>query len=153
MPTVPSPLLTAARSTFESLALLYAAPADVGVLSDDAVGARVAFVESSGLARRGSLQVIVTRDVADALAVHMLGAVGARDASSRLVYQRDAVGELANVICGNVLPALAGTATVFDLSAPCSVSSGEARRDPTSVEWLAVDGGWAQVALTWEDAA
>ena len=30
----------------------------------------------------------------------------------------DALGEIGNVICGNVLPALGGKEAVFDLSAP-----------------------------------
>ncbi len=44
--------------------------------------------------------------------------------------QRDAAGELANVICGNVLPHIAGAHAVFHLSAPEVVPSDAPLSDP-----------------------
>ena len=43
---------------------------------------------------------------------------GLRRAAREPGLQRDALGELANIICGNVLPLLAGAEDLFRLSAP-----------------------------------
>jgi len=48
------------------------------------------------------------------LAANMLGE---SDAPSQ-EQQHDALGEVANVICGNLLPSIAGSAEVFDLGTP-----------------------------------
>lgn len=137
----PERLLTStARSTFESLALLYAeptpAPGDpLGALDTlgplDAFGAPpgdaldlafggsavCACVAFAGVARgeavEGVLAVCVTAGVAAALTENMLG-VGAAGRAER----RDAVGEFANVVCGHVLSAAAGPDAVFCLAAP-----------------------------------
>jgi hypothetical protein len=89
----------------------------------------------------------------------MLGA-GAAGAAER----RDAVGELANVICGHVLPAAAGPAAVFHLAAPAPVDAasdvaGAAAGDQDGADacrtwqaWLEVEGGRACVVLDAPDA-
>jgi CheY-specific phosphatase CheX len=133
---MPSPLLTAATSTFESLALLFAetpsggAPADVPLTH----AARVTFAGP----RAGALEVAVSDDVAVALAANMLGldpdAVRA-DAALR----RDAVGELANVVCGNVLPLVAGREAVFRLAAPAPCAPDAVPAPGALVETLVVE--------------
>jgi hypothetical protein len=148
MPPTPQRLLsTTARSTFESLALLFAEPAGPGApLGDGAVAARVAFAGSArGAAAGGALAVSVTADVAAALAENMLGADAAgADAC------RDAVGEFANVVCGHVLSEAGGPEAVFRLAAPAAVAPGEPGADggdPAWRVWLDVEGGRACVAL------
>lgn len=105
-------LSQATTATFEELALLFpehelspeqaAAPLNVAVT-----------VEFRGHAR-GRLVLRASSSILPEIAANMLGA----DASRQAPLQRDALGELGNVICGNVLPAIAGAAAVFHLSAP-----------------------------------
>src|SRR3954468_19062378 len=106
--TTRSPLLAAATSTFESLALLLPS-ADVTSAEAAAAPAYAVRVGFTG-PLRGWLELRVTDDVARAFAENMLGVA---DADAALV--RDALGEVANVVCGNLLPGLAGRAAVFHL--------------------------------------
>lgn len=105
-------LQRATVSTFESLAFLFAedecsaeqlaAPLD-GMVS----------VEFHG-PMRGRLVLRVSASLMPAIAANMLG-----DDESHLVpLQRDALGEMTNVVCGNLLPLLAGSDAVFRLDAP-----------------------------------
>jgi CheY-specific phosphatase CheX len=154
-PTPERLLETTARSTFESLALLYAEPATVTAAPGaDAVAARVAFAGAAhGHPAAGTLDVAVSADVAAALAANMLGAAAA-DAAER----QDAVGEFANVVCGHVLSAAGGPAAAFRLAAPAVAAfelGARAADGPTDAAagtgawrvWLAVEGGHACVAL------
>lgn len=105
-------LSRATTATFEELALLFpehdlspeqaAAPLDVAVS-----------VEFRG-PLRGRLVLRASSSILSAIAANMLG----EDASRQAPLQRDALGEIANVICGNVLPVIAGAEAVFHLSAP-----------------------------------
>lgn len=143
-----SALAQATTSTFEELALLLAVPADVSA-PDGAAGAprppcgvRVDFAGPWG----GSVVVRVAEAVLDASAANMLGIAAAPDAPAR----RDALGELANVICGNVLPAIAGRAAVFALQAPRWIGAADAACAPADLRvatTLEVDGGRIAVEL------
>ena len=107
-----SQLLEAATSTFEQLGFLFAdyeLTEEQAGLPVDAV-ARVRF---SG-PRSGILEVRIAGGLLPQLASNMLGT---EDAPEQTVVQ-DAFGEIANVICGNVLPKVAGPEAVFDLNAP-----------------------------------
>lgn len=98
--------------TFENLALIFAdrelnpeqasSPLDVTV-SVDFRGPQV-----------GRLVLKASARVLPSVAANMLGG----DPSRSAALQRDALGELANVICGNVLPMVAGADAMFRLSAP-----------------------------------
>lgn len=144
-------LATATTSTFEELALLLvvapearpdapaAAPADA---PRPPCGVRVDFDGPWS----GSVVVRVDEAVLDASAANMLGIAAAPDAAAR----RDALGEIANVICGNVLPAIAGRAAVFALQAPRWVGMADAACAPADervVATLAVDEGRVLVEL------
>ncbi|MGZ8379787.1 MAG: chemotaxis protein CheX [Gemmatirosa sp.] len=151
---MPSPLLTAATSTFESLALLFAESPPSGAQANAPLtyAVRVAFAGPCA----GALDVAVSDDVAVALAANMLGldpdAVRA-DAGVR----QDAVGELANVVCGNVLPLVAGREVVFHLAAPVARPVPTANDAPPHgaalTETLGVDGGRAVLTLVLDDPA
>ncbi len=149
---MPSPLLTAATSTFESLALLFAdvSPSAAQAAAPLTHAVSVSFVGPA----TGSLVVAVSDDVAVALAANMLGldpdAVHADPA-----LRRDALGELANVVCGNVLPLVAGRGAVFHLAAPalCAVPAFDASSTPLHAETLGVDGGRAVLAFHVDDPA
>jgi CheY-specific phosphatase CheX len=144
-----SPLLAAATTTFESLALLLPSveltPAEAAVAATHAV--RVAFTGPL----RGALEVRVTADVARSLAENMLGV---DDADPSLV--RDALGEVANVVCGNLLPDIGGREAVFHLSAPEPLDAAAAPQPAASgtklVASLGVDGGRADLALLLDPA-
>ena len=141
-----SPLATASTATFEALGLLLpdAEPSAEQVAAPLARGVRVRFDGPFG----GALTVRVSDDVALALAANMLG-VDAVDGDDRLV--RDALGEVANVICGNLLPELAGRAAVFHLRAPEPLATAEATAPdavrPSLAVTLGVDAGRAEVVL------
>ena len=149
---MPSPLLTAATSTFESLALLFAdvPPSAAQGAAPLTAAVSVSFVGPS----TGALVVAVSDDVAVALAANMLGldpdAVQADPA-----LRHDALGELANVVCGNVLPLVAGRGAVFHLAAPapCALPAFAASGTPLHVETLGVDAGRAVLAFHVDDPA
>jgi CheY-specific phosphatase CheX len=144
--TTRSPLLAAATTTFESLALL--------LPSADLTSAEAAGAQAYGVCVRfsgplcGYLALRVTDDVARAFVENMLGV---DDADAPLV--RDALGEVANVVCGNLLPGLAGREAVFHLSAPEPLDAADASwasasaAAPALATSLGVDGGRADVAL------
>jgi len=153
-PTPERLLATTARSTFESLALLYAEFASADPAADapagdriDALGpgAVVVRVPFAGVARGeaidGVLVVAVGRTVAAALAENMLGGTPGDD------ELRDAVGEFANVVCGHVLSAAGGPAAVFRLGAPEPVIDVGVALGGAWCAWLDVEGGPACVAL------
>ena len=136
-----SPLATAAISTFEALGFLVPdeRPSAEQLAAPLARGARVTFAGPFA----GALAVRVSDDVATALAANMLG-VDAVHGGDRLV--QDALGEVANVICGNLLPEIAGRAAVFHLGAPEAIPV-DAPAAPALAVTLGVEGGRAEVAL------
>lgn len=131
--------------TFERLALLVpdtitsaeqdAAPLDVTVL-----------VEFRGPAN-GRLVLRASEHVLPSVAASMLGESERRATA----LQRDALGELANVICGNVLPALHGAEAVFRLEAPrAHLGPQVASRDsdaPAARVVLGLENGRVEVTL------
>jgi chemotaxis protein CheY-P-specific phosphatase CheC len=141
-------LIEVTEMTCETLAFLFPMPPpEDGVNLDDEryeerVGARVRF---DGLFE-GSLTVTVPREMLPALAANMLGLTPDGTTPDQ---RMDAVRELSNVVCGNLLPAIAGTEPVFSVSPP------ELCEDPTSAHsphrvrarsWL--DEGWVEVTFT-----
>ncbi len=117
MPQQPTnALLQAATSTFEALALLFPEPCSTeGV---EFIPLSAAYSVTFHGAGTGRVVVGVTSGVLPALAENMLGAAAAPDAQ----LQRDALGEVANVVTGNVLPMVHGAAAVFRLDAPLAVT-------------------------------
>lgn len=159
-----SPLETSAISTFETLALLFAeaepghpsSPSLSSSASRDVALAHAMCVRFTGVgadAFDGALVVAVSDDVARALAGNMLGVAPAQaDVQAR----RDALGEVTNVVCGNVLPLLGGRRAVFHLGAPHPVplaavdalaDAGGVPHGPARRERLVVESGAAVVAL------
>ena len=105
-PLLQAALTTATHSTFEELGLLLVAgdPAASGAGEPaggpPAAGARVDFAGPWA----GCLVLRVSDDVLDAAAANMMG----RDAPPAEPLRRDALGEMTNVLCGNLLPLVAG---------------------------------------------
>ena len=146
MPTNPVKSLSrAATSTFESLAFLVPEeqPAVGATLVPLAAGATVGWRGPFG----GRVTIGVTAGVLRAAAGNMVGAEAAADPAVR----RDALGEIANVVTGNVLPLVAGATAVFRLDAPVVAADadfaprdGEERR---ALVHLRMDEGDAIVAF------
>ncbi len=140
-----SALQQAVSSTFEHLAFL---------LPDDEVSEDqgAAVLEGSCRVRfrgpvSGALEIEVFGPVLPELAANMLGCDGPPPPELSL----EALGELANVVCGNVLPAVSGMRAVFDLSAPETTTAPMLRRplddDTLAACLLGVGEGRVEVVL------
>jgi chemotaxis protein CheY-P-specific phosphatase CheC len=96
--------------------------------------------------KSGRLEVRVSANVAEALAGNMLGAESAVDAQ----LQRDAFGELGNVLCGNVVSAMTNGVGVFHLHPPRHMDAAALANDlepnEESID-IGLDEGRAQVRL------
>ncbi|MEP7383362.1 MAG: chemotaxis protein CheX [Gemmatimonadota bacterium] len=147
--TLAAPLVEASIQTFEQLAYFFAesgpddaAPDAIDPLQVDGV-VSVAFC---GLLC-GGVVLQLAGGILPALAANMLGL----DDGASAGEQQDALGEAANVICGNVLPRIAGTAAVFTLGVPQRFESWTAAVDalgPVAAHVrFDIEGGRADVAL------
>jgi CheY-specific phosphatase CheX len=103
-------LYRTAALIFEELSFLLPGPASQPIGDVPVAGASVAFAGPFS----GVLVVRVTRDIVPVLSQNMLGEEGSLDER----MQRDALGEIANVICGNVLPKILETDEPFHLETP-----------------------------------
>lgn len=78
----------------------------------------------------GKLIVMLPQAVLGELTANMLGLD--EDDNISIESRHDALKELANVVCGNVLPEIAGTVAVFNVAAPELIDAAT----PTSEEGL-----------------
>lgn len=139
-----APLFAAAASTFEDLACLL--PTDqldeTQASADPEAEARVAFTGPLS----GTLLVRTHGQLLPLLAANMLGTEAPPPA-----LQLDALGEIANVLCGNLLPLVAGGCPVFDLMAPevCALTGDELPPEvlPAASLCLGIEWGWVEVEL------
>ena len=99
-------------ATFEELALV-CADTQLSVQQSEAPVDLAMSVSFTG-PLTGCLILRATSDILPAIADNMLGTSG--HASEAVLT--DALGELANVLCGNLLPSVGGAESVFVLSAP-----------------------------------
>jgi chemotaxis protein CheX len=104
-------LHAAAAATFETFTFLSAE--DAPGTGEGGVAMVTAAVDFTG-PRRGRLALRVPSTLLPTIAANMLGDDDAPPSS----LQHDALGELANVICGAVLPSLGGPSAVFSLASP-----------------------------------
>lgn len=95
----------------------------------------------------GRLSVAVCRELLPVLAANMLG----EDEPPSEQQQYDALGEITNVICGNVLPEVAGAKAVFAIGPPRvqehGLSSPSAAGSPLAETCLALEQGRADIRL------
>jgi len=105
--------------TFEELGFMFPS-SDLDPLQKYATPDALGYVDFEG-PRTGRLVVRMCGGVLPVLAANMMGELEPPD--QRL--QRDALGEIANIICGNLLPALAGPKEVFQLRTPGALAPGE----------------------------
>lgn len=100
-----------AAETLGELAFLFADVVPARALESD--GAEELLVRFSG-ARQGRLVLRAEPDLLPVLSANMLG----EDAPTTKEVQRDALGELANIVCGNLLPLLTDPSNLLMLEAP-----------------------------------
>jgi CheY-specific phosphatase CheX len=141
--TLDQPLYAAAAAAFEAFAFVYAEPTEPN-LGADAFEDAAAAVDFEG-PMRGRLVLRVSGGVLPNLAATMLG----QDDPPATPLQRDALGEVANVICGALLPTLGGPSAVFALARPTVDTPWDrlvqAEGTPVAVASLDLDGGRADV--------
>lgn len=105
----------------------------------------------------GRLYVAITEDMLVPLAANMLGMEPGEEPPEG-VKQEDALKELINVVCGNLLPAIAGDEVVFTIGGPAIMDKTDL---PVEVEgmdfWgeteMTLDSGRAQLKLFIEQGA
>ena len=97
---------------------------------------------------RGLVSFRVPLAVLPELVSNMLGRQSSRGLS--LEQLQDGAGELANVMCGNLLRALAGPERVFVRHAPDVVMGTAAPLAAASVR-VQLDEGWAELGVTIEE--
>ena len=97
----------------------------------------------------GTLRLTIPDELSPMLAENMLG-IEQEECGEEI--QHDALKELLNVICGNLLPRIAGTEPVFNLSSPRIVTDEEAAESSglegaKSAVRLPLDEGWIGLAM------
>ncbi len=99
----------------------------------------------------GRLLMAVSGDVLPELAANMLGI----EEETGPEEQQDALKELINVICGNLLPELAGRKQLFNVNAPGILGAEEisaiASSPPTAAAKLALEEGQCDLMLYLDD--
>ena len=143
MANLDSELGRAAALTFECLSFML--PTEDAASNSLAPPAARAGVRFDG-PFAGELIVLASEDLLPALAANMLGSDGPPPSAQQL----DALGEVANVVCGNLLPAIGGRQQVFRIEPP-RVLAGPASTPPSqgvaATARLVLDEGWADLWL------
>jgi CheY-specific phosphatase CheX len=103
-----------AADTLESLALMFLVPEDEAARPLPSCNRRVAVTFTGPF--DGELTLAASDGLLPELAANMLGLENG--CNPTLEQQEDALRELVNVVCGNLLPAIAGKEPVFHISAP-----------------------------------
>ncbi|MCP4108482.1 MAG: chemotaxis protein CheX [Desulfobacteraceae bacterium] len=133
-------LYRVAEDILEKLAFIFSFPEEEreSIDYDSAVAASVSFKGPF----TGTLVMAVSEHILPELAGNMLGVENPDDTT--LDQQHDALKELINVICGNLLPSVAGKEIVFNVDAPVIISKDEAilrgdGPDPVAVARMDLD--------------
>jgi hypothetical protein len=136
--------------TLGALALMSLVPEDEAPATGP-LPLRAAAVAFSG-PFSGELVVRASAEMLPHLAANMLGLEEPSAASTD--HQEDALKELANVICGNLLPAMAGTEPVFRVGVPRVLAVDEsAAGPPSATARLFLDVGRVELALAVNEPA
>jgi chemotaxis protein CheY-P-specific phosphatase CheC len=129
---------------FEELCFILPHSVDKVIGNEPSVGAVVSFNGPFS----GKLLVRVTRNIMPVLSANMLGDDEPPDAR----MEQDAIGEIANVICGNLLPTIAGAEAIFHLESPVffegflPAGTGAPLRSEAEIH-IGLDSGKADVVL------
>jgi hypothetical protein len=143
-PVISRQLVEVTADTLEKLAFIFTFPADHVPALDDQ-NQECVRVDFRG-AFSGGMELSLPASALSELAVNMLGVED--DSQLSAEQQHDALKELVNVACGNLLPMLAGGAEEFNLDPPYRVSNASpAWNDPAAVGYLMLDSGPCRVRL------
>jgi len=99
----------------------------------------------------GTLRIAVPKTILAELVANMMGEESPTEAQGM-----DALGELANVICGNVISRIAGPERIFDLETPRVVPVGagaDAGPGKTIASRLVLEKGCAEIVLSLDPGA
>ena len=121
-------LARAVRDVFESLCFMLPTPSNGSIPPNPGSLSRVILAVDFSGAGRGCLHLTLPDSMIASVASSMLG----EDGPLELSEQYDAVCELANIVCGNVLPLIAGERAVFDLASPRVIATMDADLGETS---------------------
>lgn len=140
-------LYNVAEEVLEKLAFIFSFPADE---SDDMdLGRTVSANVSFNGPFSGSLTMLVSKPALPDLAENMLGMDETDETTVEQQY--DALKELINVICGNLLPAIAGKQAIFSVDMPFVESESNnpntSEREPESVAKLSLEVGQCHLYL------
>jgi CheY-specific phosphatase CheX len=135
-------LHAAAVNAFEELAFQFPMPE----LEPPPPGRRTAAIVDFDGHRAGKLVLAVSDELLPIIAANMLGAYGDASGEPTREEQLDALKEMANVICGNVLPSVDGPRALFRLHAP-RVASDEGTGEPAAQADVQMLEGCATVRL------
>jgi len=107
--------------TIEKLVFMFASPYDPenSTGEDPGTGVSVSFKGPFS----GTLGMKVSGEVLSEIAANMLGVDD--EGEITIEDKKDALKETINIICGNILPAIAGKQAVFDIDAPEIIKEGE----------------------------
>lgn len=100
----------------------------------------------------GRLVMAISSEVLPELAANMLGI----EEETSMEEQQDALKELINVVCGNLLPELAGRKKLFNVNAPQILSLDETQalaeeKRPAATAKLALEEGQCDLVLYLDD--
>jgi hypothetical protein len=130
--------------TLERLGFLFASVAEEPPAPSEAALGTVGVAFEGSFA--GELEVSLSGPVLTELAANMLGTMEGDPLS--FDQQLDALKELANVICGNLLPVIAGSETEFTIGAPGEVAPDRpVWTSPTARCHLVLENGICRVRL------
>lgn len=115
-------LMSVAQGVMEQAAFLTTDPAEIAPADAAVEGNLCAAMDFSG-EFAGTIAMMVDESIASSLAANMLG-LDEGDPLARL-RNGDALGEILNMICGNLLPEIAGSGPVFNLGSPRPLTGGE----------------------------
>ncbi len=150
--TLEQHLTEVAEAMFESLAFLIQMPEEF--CQEELSPAIAATVTFSG-PFCGAVMVAASDGMLEELAANMLGLEGDAPTDEQ---QTDAFKELLNVVCGNLLPAIAGSEAVFHVDAPrllgtCDIPEALDELPLSARTSLLLDAGRAELALYIEAGA
>ncbi len=141
-------LCDVAESIFESLAFILPIPEPDSDGAEDA-GKAVAKVQFIG-AFSGALFLSVPKRMLPMIAANMLGSFDEEPPDPS--QEHDALGEFLNVVCGNLLPEVAGSDAVFEVAAPEICPDGQIPemfldRLPAAAVSMELEGGMVELVL------
>lgn len=116
-------LTEVAQTTFEKMAFIFSMmePDEDEELSEDISQVHVDFSGPFS----GTLLMQLDSDILPELSSNMLGI----DDDTPVDQQHDALKEMINVICGNLLPAIGGAKAIFNINAPELDTNGDSKSE------------------------